>query len=114
MAGTGSSGGLGRLVWQTDSAGAVCDLSGHFWASITASRLEDRAIWSWMIIGYGNEVMAAGQTGDLGAAKLLVEAWDGWVCGSGAALDEAENPVPVAYDCSKYQPEWPPWRVAER
>ena len=62
-----------------------------------------------MIIGYGNEVMAAGQTGDLGAAKLLVEAWDQWVSGPSAVLDEADNPVPVAYECTTYQPVWPPW-----
>jgi hypothetical protein len=62
-----------------------------------------------MIIGYGNEVMAAGQTGDLGGAKLLVEAWDQWVCGPDAVLDEADNPVPVAYECTAYRPVWPPW-----
>ena len=43
-----------------------------------------------MIIGYGNEVIAAGQTGNLGVAKLLVEEWDRWVCGPEAVLDEAE------------------------
>jgi hypothetical protein len=62
-----------------------------------------------MIIGYGNEVMAAGQTGSLGAAKLLVEAWDQWVSGPAAELDEAGNPVPVADDCTTYQPVRPSW-----
>jgi hypothetical protein len=66
----------GRLGWQTDGAGAICDLSGHFWATISAADPGTQTVWSWMIIGYGNEVMAAGQTGDLGAVKLLVEAWD--------------------------------------
>lgn len=113
MVGTGRSGSPGRLVWQTDGVDAVCNLSGHFWASISATRLEDRTIWSWMIIGYSNEVMAAGQAGDLGADKLLVEAWDQWVCGPDAVLNEAENPVPVAYECSTYQPVWPPWHSAE-
>ena len=97
----------GRLVWQTDEAGATCDLSGHFWATISAAGLGPQVVWSWMIIGYGNEVMAAGQTGDLGAAKLLVEAWDQWVTGPDALLDEAGNPVPAAPDCTTYQPVWP-------
>jgi hypothetical protein len=112
MVGTQSSESSGRLVWQTDSAGAVTDLSGHFWASISATRLEHRTIWSWMIIGYDNEVMAAGQVADLGAAKQLVEAWDRWVCGPDAVLDEAENPIPVAYECTTYQPVWLPWPLA--
>jgi hypothetical protein len=99
----------GCLGWQTDGTGATCDLSGHFWAAISGACRGTRTVWSWMIIGYGNEVMAAGQTGDLGAAKLLVEAWNQWVQGPDAGLDEAGNPVPVADECTTYQPVWPLW-----
>jgi hypothetical protein len=108
---TGTAGGEnpGRLRWQDDSTGATCDLSGHFWATVSAARPGAQAVWSWMIIGYGNEVMAAGQTGDPSAAKLLIEARDQWVTGPEADLDEAGNPVPVADDCTTYQPVWPSW-----
>jgi hypothetical protein len=37
-----------------------------------------------MVIGYETQVLAAGQTGDLAAAKLLVEEWDRWVSGLAA------------------------------
>lgn len=109
MAGTAGAERPGHLRWQTDETGAACDLSGHFWATISAARSGAQTVWSWMIIGYDNEVMAAGQTGDLGAAKLLVEAWDQWVTGPYAVLDEAANPAPAAPDCTTYQPVWPSW-----
>jgi hypothetical protein len=59
-------------------------------------------VWSWMVIGYENQVLAAGQAGDLAAAKLLVEQWDRWVSGPGATLGSAENPVPIAPGCATY------------
>jgi len=37
-----------------------------------------------MVIGYETQVLAAGQTGDLAAAKLLVKEWDRWVFGLAA------------------------------
>jgi hypothetical protein len=93
---------MGHLSWRIDGGVATCDLSGHFWATITAAPAGTRTVWSWMIIGYENEVMAAGQTGDLSAAQRLVEAWDQWVRGP-------EDPAPVADECTRYQPVWPPW-----
>ena len=62
-----------------------------------------------MVIGYENQVLAAGQTEDLGAAKLLVEEWDRWVCGPDATLDSTDHPEPIAEDCATYQPAWPAW-----
>ena len=106
--------GPGRLIWQTDETGAGCDLSGHFWATVCRGEQDGRAVWSWMVIGYENQVLAAGQTGDLAAAKLLVEQWDRWVSGLDATLDIAENPVPIARDCATYQPVWPRWPGFER
>lgn len=67
-----------------------------------------------MIIGYGNEVMAAGQTGNLDVAKLLVEEWDRWVSGPEAVVDEADNPASVADDCGAYSPVWPAWPSSDR
>jgi hypothetical protein len=61
-----------------------------------------------MVIGYETQVLAAGQTGDLAAAKLLVEV-DRWVSGPAAALDSTDNPMPIAGDCAIYQPVWPRW-----
>jgi hypothetical protein len=62
-----------------------------------------------MVIGYENQVLAAGQTSDLGAAKSLVEEWDRWVSGPGAMLNSADDPEPIAEDCTTYQPVWPRW-----
>ena len=103
--------GLGRLIWQTNRDAAACDLSGHFWAVAWPTDQNQRTVWSWMIIGYENQVLASGQTGDLGAAKRLVEEWDRWVSGPDAVLDRWENPVPVAdnNDCRMYRPVWPDW-----
>jgi hypothetical protein len=58
-----------------------------------------------------NQVVAAGQTGDLDAAKLLVEEWDRWVCGPEAVLDSSDYPPPITGDdeCTTYKPVWPPW-----
>jgi hypothetical protein len=99
-----------RLAWQKDSAGEVCDLSGRFWATLRSHRADDRAVWSWMIIGYENQVLATGQTGDRSAAKRLVEEWDRWVRGDEAVLDSAGNPPAIAEDCGTYEPTWPPGR----
>jgi hypothetical protein len=99
----------GRLVWQTDDAGANCDLSGHFWATVQPSESDGHVVWSWMIIGYENQVLAAGQTSGLAVAKLLVEEWDRWICGPDATLDSADNPPSIAEDCTAYQPVWPNW-----
>jgi hypothetical protein len=66
-------------------------------------------VWSWMVIGYENQVLAAGQTGDLSAAKLLVGEWDRWAPGPGVMLDSADNPEPIAVDCTTCQPVWPRW-----
>jgi hypothetical protein len=79
----------------------------HNWD--TAKVPESGRLWSWMIIGYGNDVMAAGQTGNLGVAKLLVEERDRWVGGPEDVLDEADNPAPVAADCHSYNAVWPLW-----
>jgi len=98
-----------RLIWQTDNTGASCDLSGHFWAIVTPDMQQGPTVWSWMIIGYENQVLAAGQTGDLLAAKLLVEEWDRWVCRPDAPLDCTDNPPSIAGDCTTYQPVWPRW-----
>jgi hypothetical protein len=102
--------GPAGLVWQTDLADERCDLSGHFWATLRSSRDRGRTVWSWMIIGYENQVLAAGQTGDRSAAKRLVEEWDRWVCGAVAVLDSTDNPPAIAEDCATYQPIWPPDR----
>jgi len=64
----------GRLIWQAEETGAVCDLSGHFWATIRQGKQDGHTAWSWMVIGYENQVLAAGQAGGLAAAKSLVEA----------------------------------------
>jgi hypothetical protein len=100
-----------RLAWGTEDGVANCDLSGHFWAIVQPAEQDGRVVWSWMIIGYENQVLASGQTGDLGAAKLLVEEWDRWVAGPDAVLDSSDNPMPVAGDdkCMIYQPIWPRW-----
>jgi hypothetical protein len=45
-----------RLIWQTNDTGATCDLSGHFWAAVQSSEHDGHRAWSWMIIGYGNQV----------------------------------------------------------
>ncbi len=102
------------MTWQTDGAGAACDLSGHFSAVLLPSENDGRVVWSWMIIGYENQVMAAGQTGDPGVAKLLVEEWDRWVCGPDVTLDRSDNPVPIAEDYTTYQPVWPWWPGSDR
>jgi hypothetical protein len=39
----------GRLFWEPDSTGEVCDLSGHFWASLRSTEVGERAVWSWVI-----------------------------------------------------------------
>jgi hypothetical protein len=100
---------LGRLVWQTDNTGAVADLAGHFWAMVSRGEQAGQVVWSWMIIGYENQVLAAGQTGDLAVAKLLVEEWNRWVCGPDARLDSTDNPSSIADECTTYQPVWPSW-----
>ena len=102
---------LGRLVWQTDDSVTSCDLSGHFWAVVQPAEQAGHVVWSWMIIGYENQVLATGQTGDLSVAKLLIEEWDRWACGSDAVLDSSDNPVSITGDdeCTTYQPAWPPW-----
>ena len=64
-----------RLIWRTDDTGATWDLSGHFWATVRQGGQDEHTVWSWMVIGYETQVLAAGQTGDLAAAKLLVEEW---------------------------------------
>ena len=64
-----------RLIWRTDDTGATWDLSGHFWATVRQGGHDEHTVWSWMVIGYETQVLAAGQTGDLAAAKLLVEEW---------------------------------------
>jgi hypothetical protein len=100
------------LIWQTDDTGATCDLSGHFWATVQADEQDGHVVWSWMIIGYENQVLAAGQTGDPVAAKLLVEEWDRWARvhgGPDATLDSTDNPPSIAEDCTTYQPVWPRW-----
>jgi hypothetical protein len=74
----------GRLIWRTDDTGARWDLSGHFWATVRQGGRDEHTVWSWMVIGYETQVLAAGQTGDLAAAKLLVEEWDRWVSGLAA------------------------------
>jgi hypothetical protein len=66
-----------------------------------------RTIWSWMIIGYENQVLAAGQTGNRSAAERLVEEWDRWVREDDAALDATGNPPAIAKDCQTYEPIWP-------
>jgi hypothetical protein len=96
-----------------DDTGATCDLSGHFWATVRQGEQDGHTVWSWMVIGYENQVLAAGQTGDLAVAKLLVEEWDRWVSGPGATLDSTDNPVPIAEDCTIYQPVWPRWPGSE-
>lgn len=70
-------------------------------------------MWSWMIIGYENQVLAAGQTGDPTVAKLLVDEWDRWVRGPDAVVDRFDNPKPIAEDCIFYEPVWPQWRWSE-
>jgi len=102
-----------RLIWRPDDTGVICDLSGHFWATVCRGEQNEHVVWSWMVIGYENQVLAAGQTGDPGAAKLLVEEWDRWVRGPDAILDSTDNPVPIAEDCSTYQPAWPPWPASD-
>jgi len=99
----------GRLVWQTDNNGAVTDLAGHFWAMVSQGEQAGQVVWSWMIIGYENQVLAAGQTGDLAVAKLLVEEWNRWVCGPDATLDSTDNPSSIADECTTYQPVWASW-----
>ena len=98
-----------RLTWQADDTGETCDLSGHFWAMLRPSAHDGRTAWSWMIIGYENQVLAAGQTGDAVVAKLLVDEWDRWVCVPDTSVDGWDNPVPIADDCMTYQPAWPQW-----
>ena len=95
------------LGWQKDPTGVVCNLSGHFWATVRSHRADGHTVWSWMIIGYENQVLAAGQTGDQAAAQRLVEEWDRWVCGDDAVLDSTSNPPAIAEDCRTYKPAWP-------
>jgi hypothetical protein len=73
-----------RLIWRTDDTGATWGLSGHFWATVRQGGHDEHTVWSWMVIGCETQVLAAGQTGDLAAAKLLVEEWDRWVSGLAA------------------------------
>lgn len=102
-----------RLIWKTDGAEATCDLSGHFWAKVRREEQDERVVWSWMVIGYENQVLAAGQTGDLGAAQSLVAEWDRWVRRADTPLDSTDNPAPIAEDCTTYEPAWPQWHSSD-
>lgn len=97
------------LVWEATEDGTSCDLSGHFWAVIRRSVSDNHVVWSWMVVGYENQVLAAGQTGDLAAGRQLVEEWNRWVTSGDAALDQTDNPMAIADDCTTYQPSWPRW-----
>jgi hypothetical protein len=99
-----------RPAWQKDSDGEVRDLSGHFWATVRSRCADGRTVWSWMIIGYENQVLAAGQTGEQSAAKRLVEEWNRWVRGDDAVLDSTGNPPAITEDCRTYKPIWPQGR----
>jgi len=95
------------LLWEASETGAACDLSGHFWATVRRTAASNTRVWNWMIIGYENQVLAAGQTGELSAAKRLVEAWDRWVCSDEATIDRTDNPVAIHEDCETFSPTWP-------
>ena len=102
----------GELIWAPFGPGSDaegCDLTGHFWATIRPDIEAATPIWSWMIIGYEGQLLAAGQAGDAGAAKRLIEEWDRWICGPNAVLDSTDNPPAIAEDHLAYAPVWPRW-----
>ena len=101
-----------ELIWSPfspSSAAEGCDLSGHFWATVRPESDAGRTVWSWVIIGYEGQLLAAGQTGNLAVAKRLVEEWNRWVCGPAAVLDSTDNPAAIADDHLTYSPVWPQW-----